>query len=331
MGVVELHELVIGPVFHDLKEVSEKLHDLRFLQPLRDRINPQDISMGYFNVETQFGQELFDGFIFVVLHLIHVIFQRKKQGMCGAALFLGLVLFGHYQAVHPAQIQHEGFFPFIQKPVAIGQPHQVFIKVLIFKKVDFGRSRLDILMVHGRQGLNLRGFHLFLFKERIVITVHIDFRHPEVPPFTGFRRFENVHLRITVKIKAWRNIVNPQRFLHGGAHERENHMFVFELHFRFLRMDIYINLLRIQFQIKKESRYKSGQKQAFKGFLHCFVQIRTAEKPAVYKKELFAPHFFRPFRLRYKAVQLYPPQVFLNGNKERMELPAKNLHDTLHL
>src|SRR5690606_14464206 len=102
-------------------------------------------------------------------------------------------------------------------------------------------------------------------------------------------------------------------------------MFILKLHFCFLRMNIDVNLTRIQLQIQEKCGNISGKQQAFTGFLKRFIQIRASEKPSIHKKKLFTTHFFGTVRFCYVTVQFYPTQIFVKRNETCSQFPAENL------
>ena len=117
----------------------------------------------------------------------------------------------------------------------------------------------------------------------IVIRIKVCLRRTYV-----LYRHAGGHLQGTflIKIDGWNNIKLTQRFFDGCRKNRPDGLFVFEFYFSFGWVDIYIDGLRIYFQINKIIRAFIGLNHLIVSQQNCFVEIGVTHVSAIHKKIL---------------------------------------------
>src|SRR5690606_2508928 len=141
-----------------------------------------------------------------------------------------------------------------------------------------------------------------------VFQVELDFSGFVLVPVFG-----KIHIK--VKVQGRNYVMRTQCLFNGGPNHAVNGPFILELDFRFGRMDVDIDMGRIDVEKENIKRMLVWGYQRFIGIGYRMVQVIASYITVIYEKELIPPAFFSLLRLADISLDGYMGGLFTACNQ----------------
>jgi hypothetical protein len=118
---------------------------------------------------------------------------------------------------------------------------------------------------------------------------------------------------------------------HCSVNDGINSPFVLKLNLSFRRVNIDVDLLRVDFKVNQVHGEMTLRQQILEGNGYCMVEVGTFDKSLIDEKELFTTSFFSHFRLAHKTCYRHYIRMFFDRDKFLVVFRAEHVQDALSL